>query len=440
MTNLPLEGIRVVDVTVVWAGPHCTQLLAEWGAEVIRVEPVTRVQPSTRWAERPTTREFEAERGRHGLAVSGSFPDYEPGPDPWNRNSSFNSHARNKRSMACDVMTEEGRDHFLQLLATCDVFVENNAPETIDKARLTYEELRRVKPDLIMLRMPAFGLSGPYRHYRAFGTQLEGLIGHHHVRGYPNATPDEGGDVYTADAAAGVQGALAVLLALYHRARTGQGQQIELAQAENFLPMLAELILEWTMNQHDPGPWGNRHRSHAPHGVYPCAGDDQWIAIDVGTDDEFAAVCSVLGCNALLRDPRYADAPSRLANRDGLDRELARFTRRRDKFDLFHRLQAAGVAAGPLQTAAERLACPQLQARGFFEYLENQASGGHLYPGLSWRMARTPNHLRRPPVTLGQDNEYVYRDLLGVGTDQYDRLCRSGAVGTSYHLTREGPS
>jgi crotonobetainyl-CoA:carnitine CoA-transferase CaiB-like acyl-CoA transferase len=258
------------------------------------------------------------------------------------------------------------------------------------------------------------------------------LIGHHQVRGYPDGTPDEGGEVYTADAAAGVQGALAVMFALFHRQRTGQGQQIELAQAENFLPMLAELILDWTMNGHDPGPWGNRHRSHAPHNVYPCRGEDQWIAIDVGTDAEFAALCHTLDLPDLIGDPRFADGPSRWTHQSDLDPLIAAQTHAYDKFDLMRRLQAEGVAAGPLQSAAERLACPQLRARGFFEELENDAVGRHLYPGLIWRMARTPNRLRRAPVTLGQDNDYVYRDLLGMSGEEYERRREVGTIGTHY--------
>jgi crotonobetainyl-CoA:carnitine CoA-transferase CaiB-like acyl-CoA transferase len=431
-SRLPLAGVRVADVTVVWAGPHVTQLLAEWGAEVIRVEPVTRIQPSTRWAERRSTRAMEEERGRNGIASGGGYPNFEPGDRPWDRNSGFNSHARNKLSMACDVMTAEGREQFLQLVACSDVVVENNVPDTIEKAGITYDDLVRVKPDLIMLRMPAFGLSGPYRGYRAYGTHLEGLIGHHQVRGYPNGTPDEGGEVYTADAAAGVQGALAVLLALYHRQRTGQGQQIELAQAENFLPMLAELILDWTMNRHDPSPWGNRHRSHAPHNVYPCRGEDQWIAIDVGTDAEFDALCRTLDLPDLIDDPRFADTTSRWTNQSELDALLAACTSEHDKFDLTRQLQSAGIAAGPLQSAAERLACPQLQGRGFFEELENEAVGRHLYPGLIWRMTCTPNRLRRAPVTLGQDNAYIYRDLLGMSGEEYERRRTTGTIGTRY--------
>ncbi|MFN8559553.1 MAG: CoA transferase [Dehalococcoidia bacterium] len=430
--RLPLAGVRVADITAVWAGPHVTQLLAEWGAEVIRVEPITRIQPSTRSAERRSTRAMEEERGRLGIAGGGSYPDYDPGARPWDRNSSFNSHARNKRSMVCDVMTEEGRRRFLELIACCDVFVENNVPETIDRARITYDDLRPVRPDLIMLRMPAFGLNGPYRNYRGFGTHLEGMVGHHVVRGYPDGSPDEGGEVFTADAVAGVQGALAVVMALLHRARTGQGQQIEMAQAENFLPMLGELILDWTMNRRDPSPWGNRHRNHAPHQAYPCRGDDQWIAIDVATDAEFAALCAVLGCPALATDPRFTAAAVRRAHLAELDALLAERTRDRNKFELFRALQAAGVAAGPLQTAAERLVCPQLTDRGFFEFLDHPEVGRRLNPGLMWRMARTPNRLRRGPVTLGQDNAYVYHDLLGMPAATYERHVAAGIIADSY--------
>ena len=224
--NLPLDGVRIVDVTVVWAGPYCTQLLAEWGAEVIRVEPVTRIQPSTRGAERPTTREQQIGLAAAGFAGGGGFPDFDPGDDPWNRNSGFNSHARNKLSAAADITTDEGRDLFRRLVTHSDVVIENNVPETIEKAHITYEELRTANPAIIMLRMPAFGLSGPYKNYRALGTHIEGMIGHHYVRGYPDGTPEEAGDVFTGDAVAGIQGAFAVVMALRHLRRTGRGHRL----------------------------------------------------------------------------------------------------------------------------------------------------------------------------------------------------------------------
>ncbi|MPZ98581.1 MAG: hypothetical protein GEU80_04430 [Dehalococcoidia bacterium] len=431
--RLPLEGVRVADITVVWAGPYATQLLADWGAEVIRIEPINRIQPTTRQAERRTDREQEAVRGALGIATGGSFPDYDPGPDPWNRNSGFNSHARNKLSVSCDITSDEGHTHLLRLIEQCDVVVENNVPETIDRAGAGYEVLRAARPDLIMLRMPAYGLSGPYSGWRALGTHIEGLVGHHQVRAYPGGSPDEGGDVFTADSAAGVQAALAVVMALRHRARTGEGQLIELSQAENFLPMLGELLLDWNMNGNDPGSWGNRHRSHAPHQAYPALGEDAWIAIDVATDEQFVALCRILGCPELAADPRFAQAAGRKRHEAVLDELVGGQTRRFKKFDLFRRLQAVGIAAGPLQTAAERLHCPQLAARGFFEELDHASVGRFPYPGLIWRMADTPNHLRRGPVTLGQDNEYVYRELIGVSEAEFGDLVRRGVAGTTYH-------
>ncbi len=430
--RLPLEGVRVGDITLVWAGPHATQLLADWGAEVIRVEPITRIQPQTRWGERKTSREEEMHRGSLGIASRGGFPNAEPGSDPWNRNSGFNSHARNKRSMACDVMTQEGRDHFLRLIETCDVFVENNIPETIAKAKITYEDLVPHRQDLVMVSMPAYGLSGPYSWYRSHGTQLEGTIGHTVARGYVDGPPDQAGDAYTADAFAGVHAALAVLMALRHRRLTGQGQHIELAQADNFLPVLAELILDVTMNGKDLGPWGNRHRRNAPHGVYPCIGDDEWIAIECEDDDDFARLCATLDLGDLGADVRFATAGARMANAAELDRRIAERTRAQEKWALFRKLQAAGIATGPLQRGAERIACPQLTHRGFFQPLENASTGRHLYAGPAWKMTSTPNPLRRAPVRLGEDNEYVYRQLLGLSAEEYERLLATGAVGTAY--------
>ena len=430
--RLPLDGIRVVDVTVVWAGPHCTQLLAEWGAEVIRVEPRNRVQPSTRGAEARYTREYLKALREKGQPVPYSYPDDDPGARPWNRNAAFNSHARNKLSMTLDIMAPEGLDIFKRLVAVSDVVVENNVPETIEKAGITYEALRQVKPDLIMLRMPAYGLSGPYKNYRSFGNHMEAVTGHHYLRGYPDLDPSASGPSFMADAAGGVLGAFAVMLALRHRRRTGQGQQIELALAENFLPYLGELILDYTMNGRVAEPQGNDHPSHAPHGVYPCRGEDRWIAIDVGTDAEWRALCEVLGRPAWSEDPRFATALARWRHRAELDRYLRAWTSTQERYDLFHRLQAAGVTAGVVQDEADLFSCPHLEERGFFEELHHPDAGRHRYPGLVFKMAGTPNRLRRHPCMLGEDNDYVYRKVLKVSDEEYERLRDLGHIGTDY--------
>jgi crotonobetainyl-CoA:carnitine CoA-transferase CaiB-like acyl-CoA transferase len=429
--HLPLEGLRVAEITVVWAGPHVTQLLAEWGAEVIRVEPVNKPQPYTRGMESVLTREQA-----HALAARGiptRLADNDPGTDPWNRNASFNSHARNKRSMTCDIMTPEGREALLRLLKHCDVLVENNVPETIDKARIGWDVLHQLNPRLIMLRMPAFALDGPYRNYRAFGLHVEAMIGHTHLRGYPGQSPELLSESLASDGIAGVHGALAVLMALRHRERTGEGQLIEMPLTEGFLPTLGEFIMDYTMNGRDTPPQGNRHPWHAPHNVYPCQGHDNWIAIDVGTEAEFVALCQVLDAAPLMADTRFHSAQARLDNVEALDAALSALTCAHDKEQLFHRLQAAGVCAAPVRTAIEVLADPQLNSRGFFVELPTADEQRlYRYPGLMFRMSRTPNTLRSGPVRLGEHNREIYCDLLGYSQDELAALERQGLVGTAF--------
>lgn len=437
MTNLPLDGVRVVDLTVVWAGTHVTQLLAEWGAEVIRVEPRTAIQSSTRGAERPPPpATVLRDLARSGVTVDG-FPDFEGQPDPWNRSAAFNSHARNKKSVTADVMTPEGRELFLRLVDVADVVVENNVPETIEKAGLTYDVLRERNPDIIMLRMPGFGLSGPYKNYRGFGMHMEAMVGHTYVRAYPDETVGAAGGVVTGDAIAGVTGAFAVTMALRHRRRTGQGQMIELPQAETFLSVLGEFVLDQTANGRDQGPQGNRHRAHAPHGYYRCRadprwGDDIWIGIDCDSDEAWVALCDVLGADDLLSDQRLETMSGRWEQQAELDRRLNEYTRTHDQVALFWSLQAAGVIAGPVQHEGLAHACPQLAHRGFFEELTSPHTGTHRYPGLVFRMRHTPNALRTPAPGLGEHNDEVYRELLGYSEEEYRALQGRELVGRDY--------
>jgi crotonobetainyl-CoA:carnitine CoA-transferase CaiB-like acyl-CoA transferase len=478
---LPLTGVRVIDLTVVWAGPFATQLLAEWGAEVIRVEPITAVQPQTRGVERARylTREL-VERGVANGSLAMGYPHRDPGPDPWNRNPLFNASSSNKLSCTGNVLTPAVREAFMRLVAVSDVLVENNVPSTIEKLGITYETLCEVNPGLIMVRMPGFGLSGAYADYRCWGNHLEAMAGHHIVRSYPDMTLDAAGETYACDSVAGLTAAVATMMALRHRRRTGRGQQVEVPQIEAFMQMMGVEILDYTMNGRVAGPMGNDHHTHAPHGVYPCRPDpltpfparegetagstrrgeptvgipfagitgtpqtsegapqtlkelgERWIAIDVGDEAQWQALCRVLGAAELAADPRFVDMAGRWAHRRELDAALARFIRDRDRMDLFQALQAAGVPAGPVQDEADCFACPQLAARGFFQEQTRDDIGTFRYPGMLFRWADTPNRHRRPPVTLGQDNEYVYRNLLGLSADSYQALLDAGEVGTTY--------
>ena len=429
--RLPLEGVRVAEVTVVWAGTHVSQLLADWGAEVVRVEPINRIQPSTRGAEVSLSGEQARRIAEQGQTLS-AYPDFDPRDDPWNRSPGFNVGARNKRSMTCDIMAPEGQETMRRLVSRCDVFIENNVPETMAKAGISYEAFREINPDIVMLRMPAFGLDGPYSAYRGFGMHAEATVGHTLLRGYPDSEPDVIGDVLAADAIAGVHGALAVAVALRHRQRTGEGQQIEMALAESFLPVLGQFLLDCGMNGRVAATLGNTHPWNAPHDAYPTRGDDQWIAIDVATDVEFAALCRVLGDESLPADACFATAEARRQNRASLDEAVAALTRTRDKHELFHALQARDVCAAPLLDGVDAQADPHLNARGFFEEVYQTDVGTHRYPGMSFKLAHTPNAIRLPAPALGEHNDWAYLDLLGYTRPELNALIARGQVGTRY--------
>lgn len=425
---LPLEGIRVVDLTMVWAGPHATQLLADWGAEVIRVESTQVMQPNTRGRLAKPPAALVRARRNWGFG----YPDWEPGERPWNRFAIFTSHARNKKSMTVDLTKPEGRDLFLRLVNVSDVFVENNVPATIEKLRLSYDDLRKVRPDLVMLRMPGYGLSGPYRDYRTFGANLEGTVGHTWLRGYMDMDVSARDEVYMGDAAAGISGAFAVMMALRHRRRTGTGQLIELAQAENFLPYLGEAIMDYTMSGRVQETLGNRHRSRAPQGVYRCQGQDRWVTISVGGGTEWAGLCRAMGGPAWGGAARFATGLGRWKNQDILDERIAEWTRERKADEVMRLLQAEGVPCGPALDDRDLYNDPHLNALDYFQPLAHPDIGSHSYPGLMWTARNTPNRVRTPPCGLGDHNEYVYRDLFAFDDASYRLWRETGHIGEAY--------
>jgi crotonobetainyl-CoA:carnitine CoA-transferase CaiB-like acyl-CoA transferase len=427
-TKLPLHGVRVVDLTVVWAGPSATRFLGDWGAEVIRPEPLDVFLPNTRGMR---ARPLQAAI-RPGTGYMNAPPDWEIGRRPWNRMPIFTSTARNKLSMTVNMSSDEGREILLRLVAKSDILVENYALETLQKLRLEYDDLKAVNPAIVMVRMPAYGLSGPYSAYRSYGQQLECALGHTMLRGQPEVDPSLRGDIWPADAAAGVGAAFAAVLALRHRRRTGQGQLVEFSQAEFFLPFLGQAFMDYSLNGEVQETIGNRHPDASPHGCYPCSGSDRWIALAVQTDSQFLTLCRAMGEEHLGTDPRFLDTAARLKNQDELDSLVSDWTRTRDLFALFHLLQSEGIPCGPLLDERDAIADPQMVARGFFQPLTHAEFGMHLYPGPMWKQQNSPNALRLPPVRLGEHNEYVYRKILGVSVEEYDRLVSEGHIGMDY--------
>ncbi len=429
---LPLEGVRVTDITVVLAGTNAATLLGDWGAEVVRAEPLHLVQPSTRgMMAHPTKAMVDAQRN-----WITSYPNWDPGERPWNRWNFYNSHGRNKLSMTVDLSKPEGQAIVRRLVALSDIFIENNVPDTFDKWNLGYEGLRRVKPDLIMVRMPAYGLAGPYRNTRSFGSHIEGASGHTYLRGYEDTDPSQTEDVYFGDAAGAVNGAFAAVAALHQLRRTGKGQLIELAQTEGVVPYFGELVLDAQMNGRVAGHAENDLGAMAPHNTYPCKGEDRWIAIAIGCDKDWRALVEAMGRPAWAspdESGRFSDQAGRYRRRRELDRLVGEWTRQFEGRWLMERLQSRGIAAGVLNDDRDAFEDRHLNARGFFETLTLPDVGAHRYPGIVWKLARTPNAIRTPPATLGQHNAYVYGGLLGLSEEARARLQREGHIGEAYH-------
>ncbi len=432
----PLEGIRVIDLCVVWAGPFATMLLADLGAEVIKPENPFVFQPMTRGASARPARELL----QFANAWGGGYPNNDPGDRPWNYSPTFVSLYRNKRSFTVDLRRPEGLDILARLVAVSDVVYENNATGTLEKLGITYDWLRRANPSIIFVRVPAYGSSGPYAEARALGVHLEGVMGHTMLRGYEDLDPSANTAIYSGDYIAGTQGALAVMAALRHRERTGEGQRIEIAQAENAAPMFTQAIMDFSLNGRVQHAIGNRDiNGRYPCGVYPARSpgtaatmEDRWIALHVESDEQWQAFVAAIGSPEWAGDPRLATNAGRAQHAAELDARIAGYTVEHDDYDLSARLQAAGIAAAPVLEASRIYDDPHLLARDFFREQTVPGAGTHRYVGPLWRFGETPVEFRRPPVCFGQDNEYVYRELLEVGDDEYAALEAGGHIAEDY--------
>ena len=425
MKALPLEGIRVVAITNAWAGPYATQLLGDWGAEVIRIESIFR---STRYVARAD----EATLSRNRSQRIFSWPDMEPGERPFNRLARTNAHMRNKLAMTKDMTKPEGIEIFNKLIAKSDVFIENNVPVTMDKFGISWETLSQINPSLIMLRMPGYGLTGPYRDFRGLGSHMEAIAGHTLIRSYPDTEPGQQPDVFPADAAGGAAAVFATIMALMHRKKTGEGQLIEFATAENFMPLIGDFILDYTMNDRLWAQMGNTDRYMAPHNIYPCDGADRWIAIACRNDEDWALLCNAMNRQELIHDNRFNNDTNRYNNRDDLDTIITEWTKTKVDKKLMHELQELGVPAGMLFDDQNSLEDPHLTSREFFQELTHAESGTHLYPGIQFKMRNTPNEIHRAPAMFGEHNKYVYKEILGYDDNEYARLEREGHIGTDF--------
>jgi crotonobetainyl-CoA:carnitine CoA-transferase CaiB-like acyl-CoA transferase len=424
---LPLAGLRVLDLSVVWSGPYCTMLLSDLGAEVVRLDNPW-LFPSSTKGQMPRPPKELAER-LGGLVAA--YPDHDPGPRPWNRHAMFNCHARGKLIATLDLRRPSGRETFLRLVERSDVLVENNSAHTLDSLDLGWDVLAARNPRLVAVRMAPFGLSGPLRDVIGFGANFEAFVGLTATRGYGDADPTTTSAVFHMDPATGVTATFGILAALRARERTGRGQLIEFPQAENVMQHIGELVVDAARTGRVHGPLGNRHPTRAPQGAYPCRGDDRWLAVSVGSDEEWAGLRRAMGDPAWAGDERYATAAGRRACHDEIDRGIAAWTRDGDDIELFHRCQAEGVPAGPVLHEHDLYADPHLRARGFFRANTAVDAGTHEYPAHLWHW--TGPELRWAPIAaMGDHNDYVYREVLGLSDEEYAALEADGHISRDY--------
>ena len=392
----PLADVRVTDFTWAWAGPHGTALLSLLGAEVIKIESRTRLDHSRL-------------RSLMGGAINAD-------PD---ESTLFNHLNLGKLSLTLNLRTAEAREIARRLVAVSDVVVQNMRPGVLDRLGLGYEDLVAVKPDIIMLSSSAVGASGPERAYAGYAPTFAALSGAADLTGYPGQPPVPlSGSV---DLRVGTTAALAVLAALYDRQQSGEGQNIDLSSTEVMSGMIGEAFLGYEMTGEVPARLGNGHESLAPHGCYRCRDDGSWVTIAVDGDDEWEALKAVVD-NPILEAEDLASAPSRWHNQIRIDRVLEAWTRQRNAQQAVALLQAGGVAAMPVFKAPDLVDDPHLEERGFFHEVEHPVIGKNVVVGAPWRFDGEPCGAERPAPLLGQHNDYVLRDVLGLSETEIERL------------------
>ena len=404
--SLPLEGVRVVDMTWVWAGPCACMFLAMLGAEVIKVESRDRLDFFRRYAIWPLADAAPAE-----LSTDGSMM--------------FLSANISKLGVALNLGKPDGKDLLKRLVAVSDVVVENMRPGAMDRMGLGYDDLRRVNPAIIMLSSSARGSSGPESQYAGYAAVNHAIGGASHISGYPDGPPGYAlGDVDLMNA---TTSAFAIVAALRYRDLTGEGQFIDYSQSEGVTSLIGEVLLEYQLTGRIPGRNGNSDNFMAPHNVYPCWGVDRWLAIAVETDEEFAALCDVMEMPQLAGDSRFAGAAARKLNEAVLDEIIAGWTRRQDRDYIANRLSAAGVAAAPSRDAQDLFRDPHLRERGAFVEVEHPEGGTYDLVGLPYKMSGCEPVLQRAP-RLGEHNDYVFRDVLGLSSVEIKKLRRDGII------------
>jgi crotonobetainyl-CoA:carnitine CoA-transferase CaiB-like acyl-CoA transferase len=402
MNRGALAGVRIADFTWTWAGPFATTLLGLMGAEVIKIESHHRID-YTRQGSFTTTQDFS------GVDQSTVFNDIN----------------QNKLSISLNLSQPKAIELAKRIVSISDVAIENMRPGVMERLGLGYQTLREVKPNIIMLSSSACGARGPERHYVGYAPTFGALGGLSYLTGYPEGTPTWlAGPM---DLRSAVTTAYAILAALYHLRKTGRGQHIDFSSREAISALIGDVLLDYEMNGRVQSRQGNRHPFMAPHNCYRCQGVDKWVSIAVATDDEWRALCRAMGHPEWDTEARFANALSRWQNQDELDRLIASWTAERTHYEVMERLQGVGVAAAPSFNGNELYHDPHAQERGMFVTLHHPVIGERVVVAPPWKMD-TAARIERPAPLLGQHNDYIFIELLGMSPEEVAWLKEEGAV------------
>ena len=404
--RLPLSRYRVVDFGTAWAGPMAAQLLADLGAQVIKVESRERMDGLR--LGRPIVGDDIA-GGDRGL-----WPELQP---------VFHGINRNKLGVTLNLKTDAGLELVRELLARSDVVINNYSPGVLDRLGLSYPEMRRLRPDIILVSMPAMGNSGPLRDVLAYAPIIQALSGLMSVVGYSGDEPLVGElQAPWSDVVAAIHAALAAVAALRHRNLTGQGQYIEVAQLEATTSMLGEAFLEYQMAGSPPGPQGNSDPAYAPHNNYPSAEPDRWVSIAVGSEEEWMSFRNAIGNPSWTGEARFATLAARIQNLAALDSLVSAWTRQHTAREITDLLQGQGIAAMPVMNIEDQFLDPHFQERQAYLEVEHPHVGIEWLYGMPWLLGSTPGGIRRPAPLLGEHNNYVLGELLGLPAEELERL------------------
>jgi crotonobetainyl-CoA:carnitine CoA-transferase CaiB-like acyl-CoA transferase len=400
--NLPLTGVRVADFTWFGAGPIYTQVLANHGAQVIRVESQAHID---------------------GLRLAHPMPE---GKYTWNVSGYYNNFNASKLSFALNMKHPKALAVALRLIAVSDIVAENYTPGTLERWGLTHEAMLAVKPDIILVHEPMQGAGGPHGDFGGFGFVITPLAGLSHLSGFPHREPVGLGTNYTDYVINPGHAVIATLAALRYRNRMGKGQVIEVAQVESSICAVSTAILDYTANRRVGTRRGNRVEHAAPHGVYRCAADPpdaDWCAIAVFTDDEWHALRRAMGDPDWAQEERFATLHGRKENEDELDLLVGGWTALHSAEAVMETLQAAGVPAGVVQSAQDVLENdPHLLARGFYVYQEHTEAGRTAYDSPGFRLSKTPGRPLSPAPLLGEHTAQVCTDVLAMDDEEMAQL------------------